>query len=31
MTNADLEEEQFIADGEAEYERSWNVADGDDF
>ena len=31
MTKADLEEEQFIADGEAEYERSWNVADGDDF
>jgi len=31
MTKADLEEEQFIADGEAEYERSWNVAEGDDF
>ena len=31
MTKADLEEEQFIAGGEAEYERSWNVADGDDF
>ena len=31
MTKPDLEEEQFIADGEAEYERSWNVADGDDF
>lgn len=31
MTKADLEEEQFIADGEAEYEGSWNVADGDDF
>lgn len=31
MTKADLEEEQFIADGEAEYERSWNVVEGDDF
>lgn len=30
-TKPDLEEETFIAAGEAEYERSWNVADGDDF
>lgn len=31
MTKADIGEENFIAEGEAEYERTWNVADGDDF
>lgn len=31
MTKADIEEENFIAEGEAEYERTWNIADGDDF
>ena len=31
MPKADIEEENFIAEGEAEYERTWNIADGDDF
>ena len=31
MTKTDIEEETFIAEGEAEYERTWNIADGDDF
>ena len=26
-----MTEDEFIAAGEAEYERTWNVADGDDF
>lgn len=30
-TKTDIEEETFIAEGEAEYERTWNIAGGDDF
>lgn len=26
-----MTEDEFIAAGEAEYERTWNIADGDDF
>lgn len=31
MTEADLAEEKFISEGEAHYERTWNIACGDDF
>ena len=31
MTEADLAEERAISQGEAHYERTWNVACGDDF
>ena len=31
MTEADIAEEEFIANGEAHYERTWNLNGGDDF
>ena len=31
MTPLDIEEDEFIANGEAHYERTWNIACGDDF
>ena len=31
MTEADIAEEEFISAGESEYERTWNLAYGDDY
>ena len=31
MTESDIAEEEFIANGEAQYEATWNINCGDDF
>lgn len=31
MTESDIAEEKFIENGEAHYEKTWNIACGDDF